>query len=169
MRSSIKTLFIAPAFVLAAACSKDKPADATLSNDLTLAAQARQTATLDSVSAAERTKAAAVAAAPVAAVPAPALRASAPVHHASSVRHHRSGSSGSSGGGGSSGRTVYSERGTVTEKHTNRDAAIGAAAGAIIGGASSHSVKGGIIGAAAGGILGGIIGNNVDVKKHPAP
>ena len=163
MRSSVKTLIIAPALVLAAACSKDKPADATLSNDLTLAAQARQTATLDSITAAERTKAAAVAAAPVAA--APALRASAPTH-TSTVHHRRTASSGSGSNGG-----TYSSapRGEVTEKHTNRDAAIGAAAGAVIGGATTHSVKGGIIGAAAGGILGGIIGNNVDVKKRPAP
>ena len=42
MRPSIKTLFLAPALVLAAACSKDKSADATLSNDLTLAAQDRK-------------------------------------------------------------------------------------------------------------------------------
>ena len=162
MRSSVKTFIIAPALFLAAACSKDKPVDATLSNDLTLAAQAKQTATLDSITAAERTRAATVAAAPVA----PALRASAPVHHASTVRH-RSGSSGSSSG--SNGTYSSAPRGEVTEKNTKRDAAIGAAAGAIIGGASTHSVKGGIIGAAAGGILGGIIGNNVDVKKRPAP
>ena len=166
MRSSVKTLIIAPALVLAAACSKDKPADATLSNDLTLAAQAKQTATLDSISAAERTKAAAVAAAPVAA--APALRASAPVHHTSTVRH-RTASSGSSSSGSSGTYSAPAPRGEVTEKNTKRDAAIGAAAGAVIGGVGSHSVKGGIIGAAAGGILGGIIGNNVDVKKHPAP
>ncbi len=161
MRSSIKTLLLAPAFVVAAACSKDKPADATLSNDLTLAAQAKQTATLDSISAAERTKAAAAAAAPVAA--APALRASAPAR-TSTVRRRTASSSGSSG--------TYSApapRGTVTEKNTKRDAAIGAAAGAVIGGVGAHSVKGGIIGAAAGGILGGIIGNNVDVKKKPVP
>ena len=168
MRSSVKTLIIAPALVLAAACSKDKPADATLSNDLTLAAQAKQTATLDSISAAERTKAAAVAAAPVAA--APALRASAPVHHTSTVRHRTASSGSSSGSSGSNGTySAPAPRGEVTEKNTKRDAAIGAAAGAVIGGVGSHSVKGGIIGAAAGGILGGIIGNNVDVKKHPTP
>ena len=169
MRPSTKAFFFAPALVLAAACSKDKPADATLSNDLTLAAQARQTATLDSISAAERTRAA-VAAAPVA--PAPTTAPMRTATHTSTV-HHRS-SSGSSSSGSSNGssggnRTVYSEPRTVTEKHTNRDAAIGAAAGAVIGGASSHSVKGGIIGAAAGGILGGIIGNNVDIKKKPVP
>ena len=165
MRSSVKTLIFAPALVLAAACSKDKPADATLSNDLTLAAQARQTATLDSITAAERTKAAVAAAAPVAA--APALRASAPAR--TSTARRRTASSGTRSSGSDGGTYSTRERGTITEKNTKRDAAIGAAAGAIIGGASTHSVKGGIIGAAAGGILGGIIGNNVDIKKKPAP
>ena len=51
-------------------------------------------------------------------------------------------------------------------RHTKRDAAIGAAAGAIIGVATSRDkVKGGLIGAAAGGILGGIIGHTVDVQR----
>jgi uncharacterized membrane protein len=58
----------------------------------------------------------------------------------------------------------------VTVKNTKRDAAIGAGAGAIIGAATSRDkLKGGVIGAAAGGILGAVIGNNVDVKKKPAP
>ena len=48
-------------------------------------------------------------------------------------------------------------------KHTKRDAAIGAVAGAAIGAATSRNkVKGAIIGGAAGAILGGVIGNNVD-------
>ena len=89
MRPSFKTLVFAPALVLAAACSKDKAADATLSNDLTLAAQARQTATLDSVSAAERTRAAAAATAP-----ATSLRTgSTTPAHTSTVRHRTSSSS----------------------------------------------------------------------------
>lgn len=164
MRSSIKSLFLAPALVLAAACSKDKPADAALSNDLTLAAQAQKTATLDSISAAERTRAAA-AAAPVAA-PVALRSGSAPTHRAATV--HRARSSGTYSG--SNGERVYSEPRTVTEKHTNRDAAIGAAAGAVIGATTSRDkVKGGLIGAAAGGILGAVIGNNVDVKKKPVP
>jgi hypothetical protein len=59
--------------------------------------------------------------------------------------------------------------GTVIEKHTDRDAAIGAVAGGVIGATTSRSkVKGGIIGAAVGGLLGGVIGNNVDkTKKKP--
>ena len=57
----------------------------------------------------------------------------------------------------------------VVEKNTKRDAVIGAAAGAAIGGAATRSVKGGVIGAAAGAILGGVIGNNVDVQKKRVP
>jgi uncharacterized membrane protein len=51
-------------------------------------------------------------------------------------------------------------------KHTGRDAAIGAGAGAVIGAVTSRDkLKGGLIGAAAGGILGAVIGNNVDVQR----
>jgi outer membrane lipoprotein SlyB len=54
----------------------------------------------------------------------------------------------------------------VIVKHTKRDAAIGAGAGAVIGAVTSkNKVKGAIIGGAAGAILGGIIGNNVDKTK----
>jgi outer membrane lipoprotein SlyB len=56
------------------------------------------------------------------------------------------------------------------EKHTKRDAAIGGAAGAIIGAATSKDkVKGAVIGGAAGAILGGVIGNNVDKKTTTKP
>lgn len=161
MRSSLKVLFFAPALVVAAACSKDKPADATLSNDLTLAAQARQTAMLDSISAAERARAAAV--------PAPALRSGSTTPARTTTTRRSTSSSGSSTNS-SGGTVVASEPRTVTQKNTKRDAAIGAAAGAIIGATTSRDkVKGGIIGAAAGGILGGVIGNNVDIKKKKVP
>src|SRR5260221_14614015 len=57
MRHRLSTMILAPAIVLAAACSKDKPAtDASLNNDLTLAAQARQNATLDSITPADPRK-----------------------------------------------------------------------------------------------------------------
>ena len=53
-------------------------------------------------------------------------------------------------------------------KHTKRDAAIGAVAGAVIGASTSRDkIKGGVIGAAAGGVLGAVIGNNVDKKRVP--
>lgn len=51
-------------------------------------------------------------------------------------------------------------------RNTKRDAVIGAAAGAVLGAATSRDkLKGAIIGAAAGGLLGGIIGHTVDVKN----
>ena len=161
MRPTLKTLFLAPALVLAVACSKDKPADSALSNDLSLAAQARTQTTLDSISAVERTNAAAASAArTAAATPAPARRTST----APARRRTSSGTSARSSG-------TYSPapQREVTVKNTKRDAVIGAAAGAIIGGASTRSVKGGVIGAAAGAILGGVIGNNVDVQKKKVP
>jgi hypothetical protein len=58
---------------------------------------------------------------------------------------------------------------STTVKHTDRDAAIGAAAGAITGAVIGRNAKGAMIGAAAGGILGAIIGNNADVSKRTNP
>jgi YMGG-like Gly-zipper len=53
-------------------------------------------------------------------------------------------------------------------KNTKRDAAIGAAAGAVIGAVTSRDkLKGAVIGAAAGGLLGAVLGNNVDKKRVP--
>jgi hypothetical protein len=170
MRTTIKTILIAPALMFAVACGKDTSADSALNNDLSLAAQANSAARLDSISAAERTNGAAPAAAhtlrsDVAPAPAPVRRstASAPARRSTSSGTARS-------SGTSSGTTVASEPRTVTKKNTKRDAAIGAAAGAVIGATTSRDkVKGGIIGGVAGGILGGVIGNNVDVQKKPAP
>ena len=167
MRSILKTVIIAPALVLSAACSKDKAADPSLNNDLSLAAQANQNARLDSISAAERMNGANATA--LRAAPAPAAAPARRTTTASSTRRAPTG--GSSAGSSSSGSgTVASQPRVETTKHTKRDAAIGAAAGAIIGASTSRDkVKGGIIGAAAGGILGGVIGNNVDVEKKKVP
>ncbi len=161
MRTIIKTFIFAPAIVFAAACSKDKAPDPALANDLTLAAQARQAVTLDSISAVERANAQR-AAAPTGRVSTHAATTS--NHAATTSSQHRA----SSGGTANTDGGATTEH-TVTEKNTNRDAAIGAAAGAIIGGASTHSVKGGVIGAAAGAILGGVVGNNVDIHKKKIP
>jgi hypothetical protein len=123
-------------------------ADSSLNRDLALAAHQRDS--LDSVSALESQRMA------------PSANAYRSTHTRTSVTH-------SSAGGevrtGSSAAT--SSGGTV--KHTQRDAAIGAAAGAVIGATASRSkVKGGLIGAAVGGIVGAVIGNNVDkTKKKP--
>jgi uncharacterized protein YcfJ len=144
MRTNIKALLLAPALVLAAACSKGKAAQDA---DLTLATQAQQAATLDSITAAEKVQSAQLA----------AQRAEPPrveVVHRTTVVHERG----------------AVEEHEVTKKNTNRDAAIGAGAGAVLGAVTSHDkLKGGIIGAAAGGLLGGVIGNNVDVKKTRVP
>lgn len=165
MRTSIKTIILAPALVLAAACSKDKPADPSLNADLGLAAQAN-TARMDSISTAERTAAAAPA--PVAVAPAPARTATTPRHTTTTHRASSGTSSGTRSAGTSTGTTAAPR--TETVKNTKRDAAIGGAAGAILGAATSHDkLKGAVIGGAAGAILGGVIGNNVDVKKQPVP
>ena len=164
MRTTIKTLILAPALAVAVACN-DKPADPTLDNDLSLAAQANQNARLDSITAAERTNAEAnslrAGTAPVASAPARrTTTSSAPARPRSTA----------SGSGTSSRTTTASEPRVVTKKNTKRDAAIGAAAGAVIGAATSKDkVKGGLIGAAAGGIIGGVIGNNVDIEKKRVP
>ena len=165
-----KKILILPAAFLAFACSKGDnkmtAADSALNSDLSTAAATRPYTPLDSITAAER--AGAVTA------PATSLRSStssAPrtttVHRTSTAR--RSTSARSSGGTYSS-APVYSApapQPTVV-KHTKRDAAIGAGAGAVIGAVTSRNkVKGAIIGGAAGAILGGVIGNNVDKTHNP--
>ena len=160
-----RMLILVPAAILAAACGRDdssKRVDDALNSDLSLAAQARPYTALDSISAAERA-AIAQGIAPVGYVggqpvyATPRTTASAPVRRTTSTRR-------SSGGG-----TVYSapaRRQTIV-KHTKRDAAIGAGAGAVIGAVTSRDkVKGAVIGGLAGAVLGGVIGNNVDVQKR---
>ena len=68
----------------------------------------------------------------------------------------------------SSGEVARSPARTEVVKHTKRDAAIGAAAGAIIGGAT-HGGKGAVVGGATGAVVGAIIGNNVDKTKKKKP
>lgn len=152
-----KKLLILPAALFAFACSKgDKnqaAADSALNSDLSTAAASRPYTPLDSITAAERAgtgnSLTSTAAAPRTVYRAPVRRTS------------RS----SSSGGTYSSAPVYSAPAPVVVKHTKRDAAIGAGAGAVIGAVAGHSVKGAIIGGAAGAILGGVIGNNVDKTK----
>lgn len=150
-----KKLLIIPAAFFAFACSgNDKKVDDALNADLTTAAQAQPYSPLDSITAAERAGIAAAATAPALTSTATAPRRSTPVRR--TARR-------------SSGGTVYSAPApapTRIVKHTKRDAAIGAAAGAVLGAVTSRNkVKGAIIGGAAGAIIGGVIGNNVDVEK----
>lgn len=147
-----RKLIILPAALVAFACGgNDKKVDDALNADLTTAAQATPYSALDSITAAERAGTIPVAAlASTASAPRTVYRA--PVRRTTARR--------------SSSQTVYSApapRQPTVVKHTKRDAAIGAVAGAAIGAATSRNkVKGAIIGGAAGAILGGVIGNNVD-------
>jgi hypothetical protein len=159
-----KKLLILPAAVLAFACSKGDnkmtAADSALNSDLSTAAASRPYTPLDSITAAER--------AGVAATTAPTALRSTSTAPRTTVRRTSTARRSTSSGGTYSSAPVYSApapQPTVV-KHTKRDAAIGAGAGAVIGAVTSkNKVKGAIIGGAAGAILGGIIGNNVDKTK----
>jgi hypothetical protein len=146
-------IFVMSAFVLliaGGACrrSNEASADSSLTRDLALAAHQRDS--LDSISALESGR-----------VPPAAAQ-----YRAAPSRPYRSHTSSASGEIRSS-SAARSSSGTVV-KHTKRDAAIGAATGAVIGATTSRNkVKGGLIGAAVGGILGAVIGNNVDKTKKP--
>ncbi|MFL5608971.1 MAG: YMGG-like glycine zipper-containing protein [Gemmatimonadaceae bacterium] len=161
MRTLGITLSLA-ALAAVGACGRGNDArpDDALKNDLALAAQAQPYQAQQFVSPAEQQYAANGQPLPYNAgvTRAPTMRAPAPVYRAPA---RRSASSRSSGG--------YSYPAPAPRpvvKHTGRDAAIGAGAGAIIGAAASRDkLKGGLIGAAAGGILGAVIGNNVDVQR----
>jgi hypothetical protein len=159
-----RKLIILPAAVLAVACGgNDKKVDAALNSDLSTAAQATPYTPLDSITAAERAGTAPGNALTSRSTAAPRTVTRAPVRRTTTTRR-----SSSSGGGTYSSQPVYSApapQQTVV-KHTKRDAAIGAGAGAVIGAVTSRNkVKGAIIGGAAGAILGGVIGNNVDKSK----
>ena len=151
-----KKILILPAALFAFACGgNDKKVDDALNSDLSTAAQATPYTPLDSITAAER----AGTAKPT------ALRSTSPAPR-TTVRRTTTTRRSSSGGTYSS-APVYSAPAPQQEvKHTKRDAAIGAGAGAVIGAVTSRNkVKGAIIGGAAGAILGGVIGNNVDKTK----
>lgn len=162
-----KKILILPAAFLAFACSKGDnkmtAADSALNSDLSTAAASRPYTPLDSITAAER--------AGVVAAPATALRSTSSAPR-TTVRRTSTARRSTSSGGSYSSAPVYSAPAPAREptvvKHTKRDAAIGAGAGAVIGAVTSRNkVKGAIIGGAAGAILGGIIGNNVDKTKQP--
>ena len=161
-----KKLLILPAAFLAFACSKGDnkmtAADSALNSDLSTAAATRPYTPLDSITAAERAGTATTA-------PTTALRSTASTPRTTVRRTSSSRSTSSRSSGGYSSAPVYAPapaREPVVVKHTKRDAAIGAGAGAVIGAVTSRNkVKGAIIGGAAGAILGGIIGNNVDKTK----
>jgi uncharacterized protein YcfJ len=155
-----KKLLILPAAALAFACSKGDnktAADSALNSDLSTAAASRPYTPLDSITAAERAGTTTSAAALRSNATAPRTVYRAPVRRTTTTRR-------SSSGGTYSSASAPAPA-PVEVKHTKRDAAIGAGAGAVIGAVAGHSVKGAIIGGAAGAILGGVIGNNVDKTK----
>jgi hypothetical protein len=166
----MRYLLLAPAALLAMACGRgddSKQLDAALSNDLALASAAQPYQPQQFVSPVEQgygmnpygynpynpyapQQYQAMARAPYGYTPAPVYSAPRPV---STVRRTSSG--------------AVSTRQAEPVRHTQRDALIGATAGAIIGATSSRNkVQGGLIGAAAGGLLGGIIGHTVDVDHQ---
>src|ERR1700720_629228 len=149
-----KKILILPAALFAFACGgNDKKVDAALNSDLSTAAQATPYTPLDSITAAER---AGTATAKPTALRSTSTAPRTTVRRTTTTRR-------SSSGGTYSSAPVYSAPAPQQEvKHTKRDAAIGAGAGAVIGAVAGRSVKGAIIGGAAGAILGGVIGNNVD-------
>jgi len=156
---NFKMLALVPAAILAVACgpSDNKKVDDALNSDLTLAAQARPYTAMDSISAAERAYAA-QGLAPVGYAPAAPV-VSQPTRTRVVYRDRPVYRSSSSSG-------TYS-RPTTVVKHTKRDAAIGGAAGAVIGAVTSHDkLKGAVVGGVAGAVLGGILGNNVDKTRR---
>jgi hypothetical protein len=157
MKTLTKIWLMAPLAIVAAACGKSAPEDSALKNDLALASQ--QFVPNQVMSPTEQGLAANPYTTPV---QRQTVR-SAP-RPTTTVRRTSTAARSSAG-------TVYSEpapQQTRVIKHTKRDAAIGAVAGAVIGASTSRDkVKGGLIGAAAGAIIGGVIGNNVDVKRVP--
>lgn len=155
---NFKMLALVPAAILAVACgpSDNKKVDDALNSDLTLAAQARPFTAMDSISAAERAYAA-QGLAPVGYAPAAAPTKTRVVYRDRPV--YRSSSS--------SGTYSAPARRTTVVKHTGRDAAIGGAAGAVIGAVTSRDkLKGAVIGGVAGAVLGGVLGNNVDKTRR---
>jgi uncharacterized protein YcfJ len=160
---NIKKLLLIPAVVLAAACGRDDSAkaDDALKNDLALASQAQPYNAQQFVSPTEMGYAYNPYTGQFQPVPrASTLQAQAPatVQRVSTrPAARRTASSGT--------RVIYRQPAEPI-RHTKRDAAIGAAAGAVIGATVSRDkVKGGLIGAAAGAVLGGIIGHTVDVER----
>lgn len=157
----INVLVLASLAVLAAACGRNSRGDDALKNDLALAAQAQPSQQF--VSPTEQGYGQ-----PYNPYAPQQYQAVARQPAASAVR--RVSTTRSSGTRSRSSGTIYRAPQTETVKHTNRDAAIGAAAGAVIGAVSSRDkVKGGLIGGAAGAILGAVIGNNVDIQRRQIP
>ncbi len=165
----MRMLVLVPAAVLAAACGRDDTrADDALKNDLALVSQAQPYMPQQFTSPSEMGFAYNPYTGqymPVPQTPYQYPPAQAPMVQRVSTRPAtvRRSSSGTSSGS----RVIYTQP-QVVKRNTKRDAAIGAAAGAVIGATTSRDkLKGAVIGGAAGAVLGGIIGHTIDVEKRP--
>lgn len=159
---NIKLLLLVPAALLAAACGRDSAkTDDALRNDLALASQAQPYNAQQFASPSEMGYVYNPATGQYQPVPRYQTPvAQQPVYRAAARPAARRASSSGSGS-----RVVYTQPAEPI-RHTKRDAAIGAAAGAVIGATVSRDkLKGGLIGAAAGAVLGGIVGHTVDVQR----
>jgi uncharacterized protein YcfJ len=150
MMRSLRALILVPALMVAAACGDEPAVDAALDSDLRLAGEAAPGMDTLSLMEQQRAQSQLVTTAPRRTSVAPARRTtSAPRRTTSTVS------------------ASAPARQTTVVKNTKRDAAIGAAAGAVIGATTSkNKVKGGLIGAAIGGLAGAVIGNNIDVERR---
>jgi uncharacterized protein YcfJ len=161
---NIKMLLLVPAAVLAAACGRGDTAkvDDALKNDLALASQAQPYNAQQFVSPSEMGYAYNPYTGQFQQVP----RFSTPQPQVQRVATRPATVRRTSTARASTGTRVVVQQPAEPIRHTKRDAAIGAAAGAVIGATVSRDkVKGGLIGAAAGAVLGGIIGHTVDVER----
>jgi hypothetical protein len=154
MKISKLWLTAVPFAAVVAACGK-APTDDSLKNDLALASQAQAFQPQQVTSPSEQSLASNPYTTPIRRAPTVSRAPTQTVRRTSTSRSP------------SPGRVIYEPAPAPAPvvKHTTRDAAIGAGAGAVIGAvASRDKIKGGLIGAAAGAILGGVIGNNVDIS-----
>lgn len=152
MKRSLVTMTLVPALALAAACGRkdDTALDDSLRNDLALASSVQPYQPQQFVSPMEQGMTSATSrtyGTGTYASPAPrrttVRRTSAPSNYPSTSRAP-----------------------AEPVRHTQRDAMIGATAGAVIGATTSRDkVKGGLIGAAIGGIAGAVVGRTVDVQR----
>lgn len=163
--SHVRTLLLVSAAMLAAACGRDSAkTDDALKNDLALASQAQPYNATQFTSPAEmgyvfNPNTGRYEPVPRYTTPAPQSVQRVATRRTATTRRASTGRSAGT-------RVVYDPAPAEPIRHTKRDAAIGAAAGAVIGATVSRDkVKGGLIGAAAGAVLGGIVGHTVDVDK----
>ena len=168
--NNIRTLVLVSAATLAAACGRDSAkTDDALKNDLALASQAQPYNAQQFTSPSElgyvyNPNTGRYEPTPKFTTPAPQAAPRVATARRTTTTRRASTAGRSTGSTGS--RVVYDPAPAEPIRHTKRDAAIGAAAGAVIGATVSRDkVKGGLIGAAAGAVLGGIVGHTVDVEK----